>query len=109
MYLSLLGCSVQVLVVMPFKPVRMFLLCISPCIGGVQEKQGLRADMYTYSLLMNGYALARRPDMAFKLVSSQQSRSIQNKCACKASHAISMSDPNCLVLPFYMIADSILA
>ena len=35
----------------------------------MQEKQGLRADAYTYSLLMNGYAVARQPDMAFKLVS----------------------------------------
>ena len=34
----------------------------------VQEQQGLRADAYTYSLLMNGFAHARRPDMAFKLV-----------------------------------------
>ena len=36
-----------------------------------QEQQGLRADTYTYSLLMNGFAHARRPDMAFKLVSWQ--------------------------------------
>lgn len=34
----------------------------------VQEQKGLRADTYTYSLLMNGFAHARRPDMAFKLV-----------------------------------------
>ena len=37
----------------------------------VQEQRGLRADTYTYSLLMNGFAHASRPDMAFKLVGLQ--------------------------------------
>ena len=39
----------------------------------MQEKQGLRADAYTYSLLMDGYALAKQPDMAFMLVSTSPS------------------------------------
>ena len=47
-----------------------------------QEQQGLRADTYTYSLLMNGFAHARRPDMAFKLVSCQQGHAFCHMACC---------------------------
>lgn len=46
----------------------------------LQEKEGLRADTYTYSLLMNGYAAAKQPDIAMKLVGP--SLSIPGICAC---------------------------